>query len=143
MERDRKFSVVLDTNVLVSAFVFGGNPHKVLELVLRKHIRGVTSSFIISELTEVLLRKFLFEESKALLLEKKIRKYFLLVQPTKRIKVLKDDADNRILEAALQGRCQFIVTGDKELLSLKKYKGIVKVTPAQFLQEIYPFDARA
>lgn len=137
------FSVVVDTNVLVSAFVFGGNPRKLLDLILRKRVRGVISSFIISELTEVLLRKFLFKESKALVLEKKIRKYFLLVQPTKRIKVLKHDADNRILEAALQGRCHTIVTGDKELLSLKKYRGIAIVTPVQFLQEIYPSRIRA
>ena len=53
--------VVLDTNLLISALVFGGKPKQVYNLVLEKQIIGITSPILLAELTEVLTKKFNFE----------------------------------------------------------------------------------
>lgn len=50
--------------------------------------------------------------------------------------VTKDKDDNRVLEAAVEGGCQFVITGDKELLELKKYKKIQILTAEEFLEGI-------
>jgi uncharacterized protein len=56
-----------------------------------------------------------------------------MVKPRKRLAVLKDAADNRILECALAGRAQAIVTGDKALLALKEYRGVRVLSLADYL----------
>ncbi len=134
MERYARTAVLLDTNVLVSAFVFGGKPQELLRLVIGKQIKGVISPPLIMELTGVLFGKFRFDTANLVLLEKKIRKYFQCVYPSKTIKVLRDDPDNRVLEAALAGNCAYIITGDKELLALRRFKRVVITTPAKFLE---------
>lgn len=55
-----KLKVVVDTNVLVSAWLFGGNPRTILELALNNQIEGITSPQLLSELSDVLLKKFGF-----------------------------------------------------------------------------------
>ncbi len=57
---------------------------------------------------------------------------FVLVYPKDTVIIVSDDPDNRILEAAVEGKCDFIVTGDKMLLKLGIYKGIKIVTAADF-----------
>ncbi len=48
---------------------------------------------------------------------------------------LRDEADNMVLETAVIGKCSFLITGDKDLLTLKKYKNIYVVTPSKFLNQ--------
>lgn len=128
--------VVLDTNVLISSIIFGGNPKKVVQLVLEKQIIGVTSKVLLAELSEVLAKKFNFEEQRIIHLDQKIKKAFILTQPTKTLKIVNDEPDNRVLEAAVESDCHYIVTGDKELLNLNKFKSIRIVTVAKFLEKI-------
>ena len=134
MERPNVTIVLLDTNILVSAFVFGGKPQELLRLVIEKRIKGVISPFMLMELTNVLLEKFKFNVVRTILLEKKLRKYFQCVYPLKTIKVLRDDPDNRILEAAITGNCAYLITGDKELLALGRFKRVIITTTAKFLE---------
>ena len=61
-----------------------------------------------------------------------MRMDFEVVNPRNSLKVARDDDDNRVLEAAITGKCEYIVTGDEDLLSLKKYKNIKILTPAEF-----------
>lgn len=64
----------------------------------------------------------------------------IVVKPTKRINEIKDDpSDNKFLEAAIAGNADYIVSGDKHVLKLKKFKDILIVTPAEFL-EVYNND---
>lgn len=128
--------VVLDTNVLISSIIFGGKPKQVVKLVLEKQIQGVTSKVLLAELSEVLTKKFHFDQAKINLLEKKIKKAFILTQPSETINILKDEPDNRVLEAAAESDCDYIVTGDTELLTLGNFNGIEIVTTAKFLEEI-------
>ncbi|OGT36281.1 MAG: putative toxin-antitoxin system toxin component, PIN family [Gammaproteobacteria bacterium RBG_16_51_14] len=57
----------------------------------------------------------------------------LFVKPRRRLKVLADDPDNRILECALTGSADFIVTGDKALLSLKEYRKVRIISLREYL----------
>lgn len=127
--------VVLDTNVLVSSLIFGGKPQQTENLILEKKMVGIISPVLLAEFTDVLAKRFSFNESRLRQAEKKIKKNFVIVKPRATIKILKDDADNRVLEAAVEGDCRFIITGDKELLDLKSFKGIKIITPSRFLEE--------
>ena len=128
--------VVLDTNVLVSSLIFGGKPQQIENLILEKRVVGITSLTLLAEFIDVLTKRFRFNEFRLKQTEKKIKKNFTIVLPTSTIKIVKDDSDNRVLEAALEGNCYCIVTGDKELLNLGKFRGIKIVTPAEFLRLI-------
>lgn len=128
------FRVVLDTNVIVSALTFGGKPRQITQSVIKRQLMAITSPILINELLEVLAVKFFYPQPILDLVEKKIKKYFQVVRPVKKIKILLDDPDNRVLEAAMAGNCQFIITGDKELLKLRSYRQIQIITPDKFLQ---------
>lgn len=125
--------VVLDTNLLISALIFGGKPEQVYNLVLEKQIIGITSPVLVVELTETLIKKFSFEMARIEQLQRIIRKHFKVVYPVENIHVLKDEDDNRVLEAAIEGRCSYIVTGDKGLLELGRYKNIKIISAKEFL----------
>lgn len=125
--------VVIDTNIIISALVFGGKPEEVYNLVLEKQILAFTSSILLAELTEVLTKKFNFEVVRIQQLEKIIKKYFKTVFPNLTLNILKDTDDNRVLEAAVEGKCQYIITGDKELLKLRVFKNIQIVSAEEFL----------
>ena len=128
--------VVLDTNVIVSALLYGGNPEKIFDLVFYSAIHAVSSPTLISELLEVLSKKFHFSDEKLKYTEKKVKDFFTVVRPKKTISILKDKADNRVLEAAIEGKCSYIITGDKGLLQLASFKDIKIVTAAEFLKEL-------
>lgn len=128
--------VVLDTNILVSSLIFGGKPQQTENLILERKIIGVTSLILLAEFIDVLAKRFYFNEFRLRQTEKKIKKNFIIVKPRTTIKILKDNSDNRVLETALEGNCHYIITGDKELLDLKFFKGIEIVTPAKFLEKL-------
>lgn len=128
--------VVLDTNVLVSAIIFGGKPGQIVYSIVEEKIIAVTSPILIAELKEVLTKKFPLREMDFKLAIKNVEEIFRTVQPKKTISILRDEDDNRVLEAALEGKCNYIVTGDKDLLDLKTLKKIKIVTPDTFLSKI-------
>lgn len=132
-KNSRRLRVLLDTNILISAFQFGGTPLYVFEYVLSKQVIGVTSDELLVELLGVFRRKFQLDKNTVALAEKKIRRLFQMVVPTVSFDVLNDVDDNRVLEAAITGHCDYIVTGDKELLHVKNFKGTAIVTSAEFL----------
>lgn len=125
--------VLLDTNILISAILFGGKPRTILLLVLSGKITAIISEVLIRELLEVLRLKFNIQNEVLLMLENLIRQSFIIVSSTEIFKILQDEPDNRVLEAAQAGKCDFIITGDKEILSLGKFKGIGIIDAADFL----------
>ena len=82
--------VVLDTNILISAIIFGGKPRDILQLVLHKRIIAVTSPSLITELGEVLIKKFDFLPERVQLIVKKLKRNFKVVNPSVGIHILKD-----------------------------------------------------
>lgn len=130
-----KSRVVLDTNVIISSLLFGGRPRELFQLVLDRKIVAVTSDMLLTELFGILTQKFAYSTEQISLFERKFRKYLLMVSPKVQLHVVKDSPDNRVLEAACEGECDFIVTGDKELLALKKFQNTQVVTIVQFLSD--------
>lgn len=126
--------ILLDTNVIISALVFGGKPREILNRVQRLEIQAITSPQLLSELSEVLTKKFGFSKEKIQLAEGLIKKYFKQIYPSQEFDIVKDKDDNRVLEAAVEGECKVIITGDKDLLKLKSFQDIEIVTPEEFLQ---------
>ncbi len=125
--------VVLDTNILISAFIFGGKPSQILSLVLTDKIQAFTSPVLIAEFFDVVNKKLNLSAGELALTKNQIENKFLIVQPKNEIKISRDEDDNRVLEAAVEGGCNYIITGDKDLLDLKNFKNIKIVTSDTFL----------
>lgn len=126
--------VVLDTNVLVAALVFpGGQGDAALRRVVEGRDQLVLSRAILGELLEVLGRKFARDAEELAHVAVFVSDLATVVAPRRRLRVVRDDPDNRILECALAGKAQAIVTGDKGLLALKSFEGIPVMTLASYL----------
>ncbi len=128
--------IVLDTNIIISGIGFGGKPRQILYLVLDDKIKAVTSPILIAELEDVIAKKFQKLIKQLEPIKKQVREKFIIVKPKKSLHAVRDDDDNRVLEAAIEGKCSYIVTGDRDLLNLKTFKNIKIVTPDTFLSEI-------
>jgi len=126
--------VTLDTNIIISGLGFGGKPREILHLILDDKIKAVTSPILLVELEDVITKKFQKLTYSIELVNKQIKRKFKIVKPKITLFVVKDEPDNRVLEAAIEGDCKYIVTGDKELLRLKSYQDVRIVTADQFLK---------
>lgn len=117
--------VVFDTNVFVSAFVFPGSR---ADAVVRRVLDGVDelviSRAIIDELLTVLARKFARNADELGRIAIFLTDLGEVVRPRSRIAILSDEADNRILECARTGRADLIVTGDRTMLALGRYRDV-------------------
>jgi uncharacterized protein len=126
--------VVFDTNILVSALVFpGGQGDAALRRIIAGTDQLVMSRAILDELLDVLSRKFARDAEELAHVAVFVSELATLVAPKRRLRVVQDDPDNRILECALAGRVEAIVTGDKALLALKSFKNIPVVTLRSYL----------
>jgi len=130
--------ITLDSNVLISAIVFGGKPRSILELVLEGECRLALSPAILAEVAGVLKgRKFAYPEPAALAVAKELEALAHLVYPQVRLKVITEDpADNRILECARESSSEAIISGDRHLRALKEFKGIPILAPGEFLDRL-------
>ena len=130
---------ILDTNVIVSAVLSPGSPP---DSILRASRRGaldlVTSAPLLRELEDVLGRSRIAErlgwtpEERASFFAA-LTDFAVIVAPRRKLQVVKaDPADNRVLEAAVAGGVDYIVSGDRDLLELGSYQDIPILTPARF-----------
>lgn len=127
-------SAVLDTTVLISALVFGGNPRKVVQLAEAPAFCLAISAAIRAETEQVLFHKFRWPRPRIAQACDLIWAMAMLVVPRTVITAADDPDDNRILECAWEARAAVIVTGDDDLLRLNPYRRIAIVTPAEFLR---------
>jgi putative PIN family toxin of toxin-antitoxin system len=126
--------VVFDTNILVSALVFpGGQGDAALRRIVDGTDQLVLSKAILDELLEVLARKFARDPEELAHVAVFISGLATVVAPRRKLRVVKDDPDNRILECSLTGRAQAVITGDKALLALEAFQGIPVMTLASYL----------
>ncbi len=131
--------VVLDSNVLISAIMFGGTPGRVLNLVIAGTVRCGISLPILDEVREVLQRpKFGFTAEQALVIVEELHGLCQLVVPTSRVRAVPSDPDDdMVLECALAVQADAIVSGDSHLLNLGCYRGVRILSPADFLTELH------
>lgn len=128
--------VVLDTNVWVSALEFGGVPDQAVFQALTRD-RLAISGFIQSEILRVLTRKFGRDplELQASLAELLVEA--LAVEVTGEIKgVCRDPKDDAILETAWKAGADYLVAGDKDLLSLGEFRGTAIVSPSAYVKNL-------
>jgi putative PIN family toxin of toxin-antitoxin system len=129
--------IVVDTNVIVSALVFGGLPRRVFEAVEAGRCEFYYSGEIESETRRVLHDKFGWDEQRLDRYLPVLWKLGERVTPQHRVNAVKDDPDdNRILECALAAGADMIVSGDGHLLKLNAYEGIAILTPREFLSNL-------
>jgi putative PIN family toxin of toxin-antitoxin system len=129
--------VVIDTNIVISALNFGGNPKAVLELARENRIHNFTTPFIINEVEKVLTQKFGWQMEVTQEVLNDFRGFSQVVNPSETVAAISYAPDNRILECAVAGRVDCIISGDHHLTDLKTYESIKIMTPTEFLEIIY------
>ncbi len=125
--------VVFDVNIFISAFVFPGSQ---AEKAIRKIIERDTlliSKAIINEVLLVLSHKFSRDPEELSRVAVHLAELGEMVRPAKKVSVLRDEADNRIIECALGGMADVIVTGDKGMLTLKEYRETTIISLREYL----------
>jgi len=127
--------VVLDTNVYISALLFGGIPAEIIELGREKKIQILSSSSILLELAKILQDKFSFQRRMIFNVIAEIKRFSEIIYPKQKLNVIgKDKADNKILECALEGKSKYIISGDSHILELKEFRGIKILSPSEFIK---------
>ena len=128
---------VLDTNIYISATFWSGKPYLVIQKAVNQEIITFISQSIIAELRRVLSRDFSIQKEDIDDVIESVLFFTHSIKPKEAVSVIKEDpSDNRILECALACKAEFIVTHDKHLLKLKKYKGIKIITAKEFLDRL-------
>ena len=131
--------VVIDTNVIVSALLFGGKPGNLITLWKHRVIIPFVTKEIVDEYLRVLTYpKFeLTEKEIQYLLYQQILPYFNIVEAKPGNIILQSDpSDDKFIRCAMAGTAYAVISGDSHLLSLKKYRNTPIVTPSQFLNEL-------
>jgi uncharacterized protein len=124
--------VLLDTNVVVSAILFGGIPRQLLEGTLAGELDLVTSQPLLAELETVLTRKFEFPTSMTASIRAELEAMSELVEPSQIERVTRTVADDLVLATAVAGAAEVLITGDKELLGIGSYEAIPIQSPRDF-----------
>lgn len=125
--------VVLDTNVYISAYGFGGKPADVMRAAILGEFELVTSPAILTEVADKLAVVLEFDRGHVEEVVRQIARIGVIVRPQATLSIVSDDADNRILEAAQESGADRIVTGDRHLLELGVWEGIHVLRVAEFL----------
>lgn len=135
--------IVLDTNVVVSALLWGGTPFKLFQAAANGDIILYTSPALLAELSEILTRKHLADRlaKQQSSLDQILRLYEKLtvsVTPPTVPRVVPNDADDdQVIAAALAARASIITTGDTDLLILHPFQEIKILTAADTLTQIH------
>ena len=134
--------LVVDTNVLVSAFLWQGTPGRLVELAGEKECRIFTSRILLDELSEVLHRKKLAKQVQAtgLTAAQMLLNFRRLatVMTAHRLaqQVSRDADDDAVLACALAAQAELIISGDADLLVLKQFQNVRIVTAARAVKII-------
>lgn len=140
--RENNVRLVLDTNIVVSGFIWGGVPRKLLDLGRDGQVTLFTSSVLLDELADVLGRN----KFATLLASRGITSTFLMQrygmlaklvkpQPIKRT-VPNDADDDAVIATALAAQADAIASGDSDLLTLHPYQGVQILNATDALQHV-------
>jgi hypothetical protein len=128
---------VIDTNVLISAAFWTGRPKQLLNKVRCREVIFLTSEVLLDELKEVLVRAdkpFKLSEQESALVVEAMKDMAEIVEVHSNVSACRHDQDNHVLEYAIDGRADCIITGDLHLLEMGSFQGVKIVTVADFLK---------
>ena len=132
--------VVLDTNTLVSSLMSQkGAPYEIIQHWIAEKFDVAVSEALKGELIRVLnydkVKKYIGQYQKQVgNLFELINEMALFMEPKEKIRFIVDDPDDdRVLECAVEAKATYIISGDKHLLNLEEFRGIIVLSPAEFL----------
>ena len=127
--------IVIDTNVVASAVFFGGRPAELLRMVIRHEHLAVATDEIVDEYQATI--SYLLDKYGGKKMQLSIVPIFSameIIQATSKVEICRDPDDNKFISCAIDGHCYYVVSGDKDLLSLEQFGDIKIVTVAEFLE---------
>ncbi len=128
-------NLVIDTNVLISGIFWGGIPYKILKFWIQGKYQVIFTVETLNECVRVL--KEIGSRRDLKLIEGWITficQNGILVQNINNLAICRDKFDDAFVNSALSGHAKYIVTGDKDLLSLCKVSNVCILTPKQFIE---------
>jgi putative PIN family toxin of toxin-antitoxin system len=130
--------IVIDSNVFVSSFFWGGHPREVFERVINGFDELYITDEIIKEITSVMnSSKFDVNSIEVEDYTRIIEKYSKnIIGKNIQKSISRDKSDDKILQCGLDGNVDYIVTGDKDLLVLKEYETIKIINPKDYLETV-------
>jgi putative PIN family toxin of toxin-antitoxin system len=137
MPPEARLRVLIDTNVLVSAVTNGGVPERVVDMARSGSVTGLVSLHILAEFREVLMRpRFSVDVTVVDALVEQIAGFCDVVAVERAIGTWSADPDDDpVVEAAIRGRANVLVTGDRHLLALT-VPGLRIARPAEIVEEL-------
>ena len=128
------YRLVLDSNIYISALLWNGNERKLVSSCQEGKYHPIISFYILNEIERVLVKKFNLTTEVVNEYPSEILTFSGLIVPTMRINEITDDpSDNRILETAVEGMVDYIISGDQHLLNLKQYRDILIIRTSEIL----------
>jgi putative PIN family toxin of toxin-antitoxin system len=126
--------VVIDTNVVISAFLHAGSlPEAVINLAVSGNVHWIASQQILTEYAEVLQRpRFAIDPVNVTDAMNRIRASVSIVTPTVHVDATNDPDDNMFLECAQTGEANYIITGNLKHFP-RTWKKSHIVTPREFI----------
>lgn len=129
--------IAIDTNVLISGIVFGGKPRRILDLLSEEALLVVIAEELLTEARRKISLKFPDFTEDFDRVEKLLKRDGIMVRlGTLQIKISRDTADDKFIETALLGHCDYIASGDEDLLVIGQYEAIKILKPADFLKRV-------
>jgi uncharacterized protein len=126
--------VVIDTNIWIS-YLLGSLLQGMDEKILSKEIKVVVSDEMLKEISEVSSRpkfKNIFTAKRIKELFSLLDSYAIVVSPSQKVNVCRDGKDNFLLEVALEGEADYLVTGDEDLLVINTFQSTKIIRPKEF-----------
>jgi putative PIN family toxin of toxin-antitoxin system len=135
--------VVLDTNVVASAIRWGGTPRVLLQAAREKRVELFTSTAMLAELTDILVRRKFARKIAAskLTIDQLVDGYARLasvVRPTTASRIARDPDDDVVIGTALAAKAGLVVTGDKPLLTVAEHQGVRVVGVSEAVKALTP-----
>ena len=128
--------IVIDTNVIASAIFFGGLPRELIEHLVKRELSAFASPEIINEYQETIKElSSKYSKKTPIFPLNTIISSIRLIDPVSDVQVCRDPDDDKFISCALDAKCVYIVSGDKDLLSIRKYKNIEILTVSEFLSK--------
>ncbi len=129
--------IVIDTNVVASAIFFGGKPKQLIELLLQKQFDSYVTAEIIEEYHETI--EYLFNKYPGKKISVPLTQIISacnIIEAKSNVQVCRDPDDDKFIACAKDAKCLYIVSGDKDLLTVKECEGVEIITVSEFLNRL-------